>query len=286
MSTWLIFIISLSSFYILYYFYKKYTYKLNLPNTFSKDKIILLTGGCLGIGKEVINILLTNKLFKCIIINIDIREQLFIEDESFRLFNYKCDLTIKEEINTVLTDILSKFKKIDILINNAGIAFNKNFNDLEENYFTKTLEVNLIAPMILSKRLIKHNKTINNKLHIITISSVMSHLIADNSSDYITSKWGLYAFHECLRYDYYNNNNLNFTLICPFACNTGMFPGFKSPIPFLNVLETTYVANEIINSIIMKEKIRFIPFYTEYICLIYRLLPTWMRDFIYFKISI
>jgi len=58
--------------------------------------------------------------------------------------------------------------------------------------------VNLLAPMILCKKYLSHST--NQKKHIINISSVMSQIVATSSIDYIASKWGLFGFHECLRY--------------------------------------------------------------------------------------
>jgi short-subunit dehydrogenase len=179
------------------------THKLKNQKTFNNNTIVLITGGCLGIGKEMIKMLIES--YKCIIINIDIRESEFselnkiAEENNSKLYNYYCDLSDKEEIENVFNQINEKFEKIDVLINNAGIAFNKKFNDLTDKMMTKTIEINLIAPMILCKKaIIKAGD--NKNLHIVNISSIMSQIIATNSCDYISSKWGLFAFHESLRH--------------------------------------------------------------------------------------
>jgi short-subunit dehydrogenase len=193
-----------------------------------------LTGGCLGIGREMIRIFTD---LECKIINLDIREEEFreITKENKNVSNYKCDLSSRDDIDNFFKHRL-KDVKIDILINNAAISFNKHFTDLHETMITKTTEINLIAPMLMCKKVIP---LMQGSGHIVNIASVMSHTAASKSSLYIMSKWGLYGFHESLRYgnfvpklllDYFNSG-INFTIICPFCVNTGMFPGFKSPIP-------------------------------------------------------
>ena len=261
--------------------------KIRLSKYNLVDKTFLITGGCQGIGKEIIKILVLQ--YKCKIINIDIRNDLFeelsqIDKTGTQIINFKCDLSNLEDLSSTCKEIFKKFEKIDFLINNAGIANNTNFDDLKEEEITKLMNINLIAPMKLCKLFTDHYLKLN-KIHIITMASVMSHIIADKSSDYISSKWGLYSFHEAMRYDYYYNPNINFTVICPFAVKTGMFPGFTPPLPFIKLLEVEDVARATVDSIILKDKILFIPFYVEFICLIFNFLPVYLRDSLYFSLS-
>jgi short-subunit dehydrogenase len=174
--------------------YRKY--KLHTQNYLTKNTTILLTGGCLGIGREMIK---TLEKYKCKIINLDIREEFFeeIQKDNDFVTNYKCDLSKIDDIDSVFDKL--KNIKIDILINNAAVAFNKPFDELSEKMLIKTMDVNLVAPMLLCKRVINTWKGMGGG-HIVNIASVMSHICTSKSTAYITSKWGLYGFHECLRY--------------------------------------------------------------------------------------
>ena len=281
-----IFLILLISF-IIRNLYRKYRFKYQ---TYINSKtVILITGGCQGIGKEIIKFLLEN--YKCTVINIDICKDKFKDlEDSFnsgnggKVINYYCDLCDSKNIDSCVTSILS-FYRVDILINNAGISYNKDFTQLEEINFSKTINVNLLAPMQLCKKLLSHKTKHQEKLHIVNVASVMSHITSLKSTDYCSSKWGLFALHECMRYDYYATDDFKFTIICPFAVNTSMFQGFVSPLPFVNILYVNYVAETIIRSIILNDKIVFLPFYMEYIALVFKVLPISLRDFLYFKLS-
>jgi uncharacterized protein len=283
-----LFFIIILTLLILRIIYRKYIFKHQ--NYITSNTIILITGGCHGIGRALITYLLTN--YKCTILNIDICKEKFSlleacfntnkSKQKAKLINYHCDLSDINQINACLSAILSE-NKIDILINNAGVSYNQYFNELESKKFMKTINTNLIAPMLITKRLLEEES--NKNMHIVNIASVMSHITACKSTDYTSSKWGLYAFHECLRYDYYHKNNICFTVVCPYAVNTAMFEGFVSPLPFVEVMNVDYVAEIIVKSIVLKDKIVYIPFYMEYIALVFKILPCFIRDFLYFKFS-
>lgn len=223
------FILVLILFYVLYFLYRKNRLR-NLKDI--QNKTVLITGGCYGVGKEIIKILLKNK---CSIINIDIRKEEFSKLEEFskgiggNIYNYECDLSFTENIDITFDLIFKKFEKIDIVINNAGVTFNKNFDKTSEIMIEKTIQINLLAPMKICKKVIE--KSTNNSCHIVNMCSIMSQITVRKTIEYISSKWGLFGFHESLRYEYYDNSKLNFTIICPYAINTGMFNGFKTPIP-------------------------------------------------------
>ena len=51
----------------------------------------------------------------------------------------------------MIRNIINEFGKIDVLVNNAGIAIDKEFEDRTVEDWKKTLNVNLIAPFIVSK---------------------------------------------------------------------------------------------------------------------------------------
>jgi len=201
-----------------------------------------------------------------------------------QITNIYCDLSKEQNFEKILLENKIKINKINYLINNAGIAFNLPFEKLTKEQIKSTIQTNLISPMILTKLLLS-KKEENKILHIITMASIMSHIISKNSSDYISSKWGLYAFHESIRMEYLYRKDIFFTIFCPYIVNSGMFPNFKNPIPF--ILKTYNVKNisyEIIKSIILKDKIVFFPKYSYFICFISKFIPNFIMDLIQYYI--
>ena len=164
--------------------------------------------------------------------------------------------------------------KLILIINNAGVANNLLLEELSENQMISTIEINLLSPMKIIKSFIDNSKTKSKQIHFVTLCSVMSHVICGNSSDYISSKWGLYGFVESVRSEYLYNDKYIFTTICPFAVNTGMFPNF-----FL-CMNTKYICKEIVKSIALKEEIKFIPNFINIPIFIYKLFPHFICNLI------
>ena len=247
----------------------------------SKDTTFLITGGCLGIGRELIGLLITK--FNCQIINLDIRSSEFSSLKSLykeNIKNIKCDISKIKNIISFLEENNINSDQIDIIINNAGIANNLLLEQLPLKNMISTMEINLLTPMKIIKAFIekKKNSSDNNTIHFVTLCSVMSHIISGNSADYISSKWGLYAFVESVRNEYLYNDKYIFTTICPFAVDTGMFPNF------FYCMKTKWVANEILKSIALKETIKFIPDFINIPIYLYKLIPNFIFNLIQYYI--
>jgi NAD(P)-dependent dehydrogenase (short-subunit alcohol dehydrogenase family) len=90
------------------------------------DKVIIVTGGNGLLGREIVTKLLAEGA-TCI--NIDINHE---TSENFK--TYKCDITSPEEIDSCISEILQKYKKIDGLVNNAyprTSDWGKKFEEIE-----------------------------------------------------------------------------------------------------------------------------------------------------------
>ena len=56
----------------------------------------------------------------------------------------KCDISKEEDIENLRQEIISKFNKLDVLVNNASIAIDTTFSDKTKENYMKILEVNLL----------------------------------------------------------------------------------------------------------------------------------------------
>ena len=108
-------------------------------------RTVLITGGASGLGKELC------KMFKNNNYNVLFTYNSTIPDNELDgCVPFKCDLRNEEEINKLLSEIDSKYS-VDILINNAAIEYDTSFNEKTKSDFINVLEVNLIAPFLLSR---------------------------------------------------------------------------------------------------------------------------------------
>lgn len=131
---------------------------------------VLITGGASGLGKELVKSYLKEGHDVVFTYNSSDVNYDELDDISSNYLAVKTDLSKEVDINNLVKESISKYESIDILINNAAVEIDKSFFDKNKEDFIKTLEVNVVAPFLLS-RLVGKNMYDNKKGVIINISS-------------------------------------------------------------------------------------------------------------------
>ena len=189
------------------------------------NKVALVTGSSRGIGKAIITDF-AKKGYNVVINYIKeyneaerLKEKL--ENEyGIKALTIKADVSNEDEVQEMVTNIKKEFKRIDVLVNNAGIAIDKEFEDRTVEDWKRTLSVNLIAPFIVSKYV--GNEMLKNKSgKIINISSTNGiNAFFPTSVDYDSSKAGLINLTHNLAIQFAPYINVN--CIAPGWVNTDM----------------------------------------------------------------
>jgi gluconate 5-dehydrogenase len=156
-------------------------------------KRALITGGTHGLGMAmakglgiagaelIINDLSSEKINEALI---------EYKNAGLKAHGYQFDVTDDAAVKEGIDKIESEIGAIDILINNAGIIKRIPMVDMEAKDFRQVIDVNLIAPFIVSKYVGK--KMIErNAGKVINICSMMSELGRDTVSAYAAAKGGL-----------------------------------------------------------------------------------------------
>lgn len=187
-------------------------------------KVVLVTGSSSGIGREIVRKLASD--YEVIIhYNNSYDNALKLKEELDNLYHrdvlmVKCDLSKEEEIDSMLKIIYNRYNSIDILVNNAGIAIDTVFEDKTKENFMKTLEVNLVAPFLLSKKIGLKMKD-NKEGIIINISSTNGiDTMYPEGLDYDASKAGLINLSSNLANYFAPYVRVN--TVCPGWTNTEM----------------------------------------------------------------
>ena len=187
-------------------------------------KTVLITGSSSGIGKEIARVLA--KDYDVILhYNNGYESAKLLKEELDKKYNrdylmVKCDLSKEVEIDNMLNTIYKRYNSIDILINNAGIAIDTLFEDKTKDNFMKTLDINLIAPFLLCKKIGPKMKE-NKYGVIINISSTNGiDTTYIESLDYDASKAGLISLSKNLANYFAPYVRVN--TICPGWVNTEM----------------------------------------------------------------
>lgn len=108
-----------------------------------------------------------------------------------------CDLNDLQQVDQAVNQITSSNKNIEVLINNAGIYQRKSFEDHTLKDWNETLNVNLLAPIYLTQKIIPYFKN-QKKGSILMVSSTLGIKTAAQTSAYSASKAALNSVTQCL----------------------------------------------------------------------------------------
>jgi 3-oxoacyl-[acyl-carrier protein] reductase len=184
----------------------------------------LVTGSGRGIGKETA-VLLAAKGLNVIVCS---RTQTEIDNvlreikslEGGNAMGKRCDVSIASDVNNLVEEVLKKYGRIDVLINNAGISYVKKLIDTTEKEWDQTLDINLKGPFLLCKASVPHMMK-NNLGVIINVSSGAGKVGFEDISAYCASKFGLMGLTESLTWEV-ANYNIRVMTICPGEVVTKM----------------------------------------------------------------
>ena len=160
------------------------------------NKNVLITGGTRGIG-EAISREFAKKGYNLIINYVNSNEkaqnlkQELEKEYNIKVLPIQTDISNEIAIKDMVDTAINEFGKIDVLVNNAGIVIDREFEDRTVEEWKKTLDINLIAPFVLTK-LVGKEMMKQKSGAIINISSTNGiNTYYPTSVDYDASKSGL-----------------------------------------------------------------------------------------------
>ena len=197
-----------------------------------KDKITVITGAKRGLG------LATAKLFfeeGAVVIGIhqsepvkDIYENVF--KRSDRVFFEKVDITDPNAVKNFASSVEKKFKKVNVLVNNAGINSMGNIEETTEEDFNKTMAVNVFGTFVVTKYFIPIIKKNKEGGSIVNVASNIGMVGMAGRIAYTTSKGAIVNFTRSMALDY-AKNNIRVNAIAPGGINTDMVIDFFKEYP-------------------------------------------------------
>lgn len=186
-------------------------------------KTFLITGASGGIGSSIAKTLAKkgNNLILVYNTNKKAIEQLEKNlSTKCEVFIHKCDLTNELEIKSMVQNIIKSHKKIDCLINCAGVAHFEQIQDTTNQSFYKVIDNNLKSVVLLTASVSKH--MISEKSgKIINISSMWGVVGSSMESLYSASKGAINALTLSLAKEL-GPSNITVNAICPGLIDTKM----------------------------------------------------------------
>ncbi len=169
------------------------------------NKVAIVTGGAKGIGFACARRLLDDG-YSVVIADIDEESGRFaldsLEAHVGNVHFVQCDVSDKLSVHNLIAETLSRFEAIDVLLNNAGIAFQGGILDLEPEDFDRVLNVNLKGAFLVSRAVVDYmvneieNRDDRSRLtekpySIINMSSINDQVALPDYLAYNVSKGGL-----------------------------------------------------------------------------------------------
>ncbi len=192
-------------------------------------KNIIITGTSRGIGYEMA-MQFANAGHQVLAISRK-TSQVLMEHE-----NITClliDISNENQLQQVHNFVLKTWKKVDILIHNAGSLLHKNFTEISSQEFQNIYKVNVFAVAELTKICIPF---MEKGSHVVTISSmggIQGSIKFAGLSAYSSSKGAVITLSELLAEEY-KENGIAFNVLALGAVNTEMlqeaFPGYEAPL--------------------------------------------------------
>lgn len=189
------------------------------------SRVALVTGSNRGLGKAIV-IGFAEKGVNVVI------NYCHHEDEAFELQEYirnnynvevmciKCDISVEEEVEDMVNQVIDAFGGIDILVNNASVSRDKLLLDKSVREFRRILDVNLVGTYLCSKYVGKAMLSAK-KGKIINISSTNAlDTYYPESCDYDASKAGVVSLTHNLAIEFAPFIQVN--CVCPGWINTDM----------------------------------------------------------------
>ncbi|HLT29438.1 MAG TPA: SDR family NAD(P)-dependent oxidoreductase [Myxococcaceae bacterium] len=191
-----------------------------------QGKVVLVTGASRGIGAAIARTLGAEGA--SLVLCSRTREALddtvqALEREKVPVLAQACDVADVSQVEALVAAAQGRFGRVDVLVNNAGIVVRRSLLDMEDADYTRVLDVNLVGPFLLIRRLVP-GMIERHEGRIINVSSISGTLGSPRQSGYCASKWGLNGLTRSLAEEL-KGTGVTVTAVLPGSVDTDMLKG-------------------------------------------------------------
>ena len=182
---------------------------------FWNDKVVLVTGGSSGLGREIADGF-ARAGAKVAICALEAEAVEAAANELRALgadaLGVRADITRQEDVDSLLAQTLDRFGRLDVLVNNAGRSMRGKLLDTTPEQFRDLMELNLIALVRCTRAAVPH--LLAQRGHVVNIGSLASKSAARWVGAYPATKHAVAAYSQQLRLEL-GPEGLHVLLVCP-----------------------------------------------------------------------
>ncbi|HET8866557.1 MAG TPA: SDR family oxidoreductase [Gracilimonas sp.] len=208
------------------------------------SKVAIVTGASSGIGAEFSKMLVENGTEVYGLARSEDKLKKLQKSLGENFHPVKMDITKSDDLEEWVNDTFGRKHQPDILINNAGVMFSANVEDLTMEEWHTMINVNLNGIFYLTRLIVPLMKENEQTCHIINIASIAGLLGNPTISGYNASKFGVRGFSEALfkelRYD-----GIKVTCVFPGSINTDLFDKIDGIDNHPNMMKTTDISSTV-----------------------------------------
>jgi len=192
-----------------------------------KDKVCIVTGSGKGFGRDIARSYYAQgaKLALITRSQADIDNLIAEFGESDRYLYFCGDVSDIDTVNQFVSEVVNRFCVIDVLVNNAGMRFRKEFLDISIDELDLVLGVNLKSVFAFCQAVLPHMVK-EHKGKIINMSSIAGTLGFSDLSGYVMSKAAIIGLTKSLAIEF-SEKNIQVNALAPGFCKTSYFDNFQ-----------------------------------------------------------
>lgn len=246
-------------------------------------KIVLITGGAMGIGRELAR-LCVKEGARLVLVDI-VRSDLEKTAQELRtaggqVTTYVCDISKREAVDDTVAKIKKDPGAPDILINNAGVLYGGDFLAMPEDLLRKTMDINIMAHM-WTMRAFLPGMIARGTGHVVNIASAAGLFGVPELAAYCASKHAVIGLTDAVRLEMkkQRHRGIRFTTVCPSFVNTTLVTGVSAP-RFTPMLSPQAIAEKIVEAV-KRDKVTVIaPSSVNLVPILKALLPSRAFDWV------
>lgn len=187
-------------------------------------KIILITGASSGIGRQAAIDFANNGAMAIILVGRSeskLTGVAAIINSKCETMVYVCDISNKTEVIKLGRDVIHRFGRVDVLVNNAGFGFFGKVQDQSIEQIESVTATNYYG-MIYCTKVFLDSMLYNKSGHIVNVASVAASFGVPGLAAYCGSKYAMLGFSESL-YHELHGTGVGITVVSPITVKTNFF---------------------------------------------------------------